>query len=274
MLVLGGCLFIYLTAQDAAADGDDWRFSLMPVIWVAGVDVDTTTVKGRSASGDFGPDEVMDHLDMGLNLQMEVWRGPWGLLLEELYLDLGLETDFSPRIGPKLDADLDLRLNLFEMAAAYQLDRHSTGASGRTGRSGRKGNLILIPMAGLRYGTLSQKIDLNLSSDRLPGVGERASTYEDSDWWLEVFAGGRLTYWVGHHWAVTLRADVGGISYQEERVFSWKLVPSLTYRPLNALSIVAGYKIYDFNYEEGSGEDAFELDALLHGPTLTIMVHF
>jgi hypothetical protein len=66
----------------------------------------------------------------------------------------------------------------------------------------------------------------------------------------------------------------GGGSYQEETVFSWKMVSSLTYRPVNVLSIVAGYKIYDFNYEEGSGEEAFELDALFHGPTLTMMVHF
>lgn len=274
VLVLGGYLFAHPPVTALAAGGGDWNFSFTPIFWAAGVDIDTTTVKGRSASGEFGSDEILDHLDMGLNFQVEVWRGRWGILIEDLYLNLDLETDFTPRIGPKLDADMDLRLNIFEVAAAHRFDINAMGDTETAVGKRRKGALVLMPMVGFRYGALSQELDLKLSSDRLPGVGERSSTYEDSGWWIEIFTGGRLTYWFANTWAVFLRADVGGFSYQEETVFSWLLFPGLTYRPVNAFSVVAGYKMYDIDYEDDSGDEAFELDAQLHGPLLAITVHF
>jgi hypothetical protein len=257
----------------ALAQEEHWQFELTPTFWAAGINIDSNTVSGREASADVDFGDIFNNLDFGGAIQLEAWRGQWGLIVSDLYLDLGLEGGFKPRIGPKVDADLDLRLNLLEVALARQFGAGRPDEQ-EEGQNKFIPKLFIEPLGGLRYGFIKERIDLQVSFARLPSIGEATGTFEDSDWWIEVFGGARLKYWFSPSWTVVLRGDIGGIKAGDETVFTWNVYAGLDYRPWKSMSVKLGYKVYDFNYEQESGENAFELDAMMHGPAIGLTIFF
>lgn len=265
---------IVIYAGHVLAEDDVWHFELTPIFWASGIDIDTTTVKGRDASADFDFDDILDNLDFGGSVQFEAWTGQWGLIVEELYIDLGLDGDFQPRIGPRVDADLDIRLNLLEVAVTHRFDIEIGGHQPAASKDAFQPKLFVEPIAGLRYGTIKQEINLKVTSAQLPAIGETTRTFEESDWWIELFAGGRLKYGFHQNWNLILRGDLGGIKDGDETVFAWKVYAGIDYKPWGSTSVKAGYQIYDFNYEDSSGDEKFELDAMLHGPSIGLTLYF
>jgi hypothetical protein len=246
---------------------------LTPTFWAAGIDIDATTIKGRSVSADTDFEFISDNLDFGAAAGFEYWFDGWGLLVSDLYIDLGLDADFKPRIGPTLSTDLDIRLNLFELVLLKSnilSDDHPQKAP--TGKFRPK--LSVEPLGGMRIGTLKQELDLKLTPSRLASVGEPSRTIKGSDWWLELFVGGRLKYAFSEHWDLHFRGDIGGIKAGDESVFSWTLSAGLEYQPWEMASIKVGYRIYDFNYENEKDAATFELDAMLHGPVFGVSFFF
>lgn len=119
-ITLLALLYFLIQPYGLQAASNDVQFKLTPAFWAAGVDIDTTTVKGRSISADVDFDDLFSNLDFGGMVHFEAWKGKWGLIIEEIYIDLGVDGRFQPRIGPALSADLDIRLNLFEVAVVHQ----------------------------------------------------------------------------------------------------------------------------------------------------------
>ena len=268
-------IFSILTCTGyAVAEDDKWHFELTPVFWASGIDIDTTTVRGRNASAGFDFNDILDTLDFGGSIQFEAWKGQWGLIVEELYIDLGVDGNAQPRIGPRVDADLDIRLNLLEMAVTHRFDMNMGGHQPEAANNSFQPKLFMEPMAGLRYGTIKQEINLKLTPSQLPAIGETTGTFEGSDWWIELFAGGRVKYRFSQNWILILRGDLGGINSGDETVFSWKLYAGLDYKPWKSTSLKIGYNIYDFNYENNTGDEKFELDAMLHGPAIGLTFYF
>lgn len=258
----------------STAGENNWRFVLTPTLWASGIDIDSATVRGRDVSADFEFGDIWDHLDFGGAVHFEVWKGEWGVIFEELYIDLGLDGDFQPRIGPRVNAALDIRFNLFEVALARRFDLMATAHQPEIKQASFQPNLTLVPMAGVRYGMIKEKIDLQLTPSQLTGIGETTSIFEDSEWWLEIFIGGRLEYGFHRNWSYTLGGDIGGIKDGDETVLGWKVYTGVAYQPWDSTTILVGYKIYDFNYENNTGDEKIELNAMLHGPNLAVAIHF
>jgi hypothetical protein len=250
--------------KSAEADETQWRYQLTPYLWTAGLDIDTTTVRGRKASGEFDFGDIFENLDFSAAANFEAWKGKFGLIIDNFYLDLGTNADFPSRLGPELDADINIRMNLLEIAFIYHFDDRSLdeGDSPVT----QKSSISIEPIGGLRWGWYEEEIDLGLTATRLGDFGELDKTLSDQDWWLELFAGARLKFKLNERLMFLCRGDIGGMSYQDESVFTWSTYAGLDYKPWNAVSLKLGYKTYDFYYKNDTGSSAFELDALLHGP--------
>jgi opacity protein-like surface antigen len=258
----------------AAEESDVWQFNVVPTFWAAGVDIDSTTVKGRNVTVEAGFEDIFDNLKFGGALQFEAGRGKWRVLVSNLYLDLELAADYAPPVGPSVDADLGVRFNLLEVALAYRYDIGLSKDEETRPLGDFRPRASIEPVGGVRYGVLKQRIDLNITPDLLPGIGETVRSTEDDGWWLEIFVGGRLNYAFRPNWTFRLRGDIGGIESGDETVFSWNLYAGLDHKPWESASIILGYKVYDFNYEDRSNGELFELDAMLHGPVFAISLIF
>jgi len=72
-------------------DEDRWRFSLSIPIWIPGVDGDVK-VRGRDVDISQGTDDVVDLFDTHINgafaLHFEAAKGPIGLLVDLMFVDL------------------------------------------------------------------------------------------------------------------------------------------------------------------------------------------
>lgn len=273
MILLTVSLSFLITPPGGLAGQDTKQYTLTPTFWAAGIDIDATTIKGRSVSADTDFEFVSDNLDFGAAAGFEYWFDGWGIMVSDMYIDLGLAADFRPRIGPTLSTDLDIRLNLFE-AALLKSDIISDDDSGNAPPGEFRPGLSVEPLGGIRIGTLKQELDLKLTPSQLISVGETSRTIEGSDWWLELFVGGRLKYGFSERWDLHFRGDIGGIKAGDETVFSWTLSAGLEYRPWELASIQLGYRIYDFNYENEKDDATFELDAMLHGPVFGVSFFF
>jgi opacity protein-like surface antigen len=256
------------------ASEEEWQFELTPYIWAAGVDVDTTTVKGRQATGEFEFGDILDNLDFAGSIHFEGWKEKWGFIFDAFYVDLGTEARLTPRIGPKIDADIDVRQTSIELAAGYRIpiDTRAAEESGSSGKQAWK--FWVEPLAGLRYGGVKEEIDLRLSFTRLQVIGEPERTFEDYDWWIEPFAGMRFVSQYKETLTFFVRGDIGGISVDDESVFSWHAIGGFDYEPWETVSFKLGYRVYDFDYENDDGQNKFELNARQHGPILGVSFHF
>jgi hypothetical protein len=266
-------LSFLITPPGVLAGQDAKQYTLTPTFWVAGIDIDATTIKGRSVSADTDFGFISDNLDFAAAAGFEYWFDGWGIMVSDMYIDLGLAADFRPRIGPTLSSDLDIRVNLFE-AALLKSDILWDDDSNNVPPGEFRPGLSLEPLGGIRIGTLKQELDLKLTPSQLVSAGELSRTIEGSDWWLELFVGGRLKYAFSKGWDLHFRGDIGGIKAGDESVFSWTLSTELEYRPWELASIQAGYRIYDFNYENEKDDATFELDAMLHGPVFGVSFFF
>jgi hypothetical protein len=155
MILFMVSLSFLITPTGALGGQDAKQITLTPTFWAAGIDIDATTIKGRSVSADTDFEFISDNLDFGAAAGFEYWFDGWGLLVSDLYIDLGLDADFKPRIGPTLSTDLDIRLNLFELVLLKSnilSDDHPQKAP--TGKFRPK--LSVEPLGGMRIGTLKQ----------------------------------------------------------------------------------------------------------------------
>ena len=65
---------------------------------------------------------------------------------------------------------------------------------------------------------------------------------------------------------------MGGIGVGSE--LAWLLDAGLTYRLNERVTLKAGYRAYDIDYDDGSGDGRFVLDGQFAGPTLGVTIVF
>ena len=94
----------------AQAAGDRWTFSLMPYLWLPGMD--GTLRYGPPAAGGASPnvsvdaDTLLGALDMAFMISGEARKGRWLIATDVIYLDLSSDSsavksiDFNPGSGP------------------------------------------------------------------------------------------------------------------------------------------------------------------------------
>jgi hypothetical protein len=72
----------------APAGLEGWQFEIRPYIWLAGID---GTLRVRNTSAKVGKDskDVLGMLDFAAAAQVEAIKGPWRVMFDENYVNLG-----------------------------------------------------------------------------------------------------------------------------------------------------------------------------------------
>jgi hypothetical protein len=102
-------------------------------------------------------------------------------------------------------------------------------------------------------------------------VGISGTPISENKNWVDPIVGGRATWRPAKAWTVSGRADVGGFGIGSD--LSWSVTAVAAYRVYD-FSVVFGYRIWQADYETGSGGDLFRYDVITHGPGLGMTFHF
>ena len=191
-------------------------------------------VHGVPADVDVGFGDIWKNLQFGAMGRVSAHYGQWGLSTDLIYMGLG---------AVKNNVDVGVDQWMVQPSLEYQV------------------NNWFGVLAGARY------YNLNLDV-RGPMGRTRSGTQE---WWDPV-VGGQVRLPLAQKVSVRIRGDIGGFGAGSS--FAWQLEPMLHLRVKEWMSMQAGYRLVDVDYETGSGPDRFRYDILSQGPQFGMTFHF
>lgn len=257
------CSSVY--GQEEIADDDKWQISFTPYFWTPSLDTDAT-VAGGTVSLDMGFDDIMDNFDVfGFSGRVEMWKGKWGLFFDGQYVDLDAEFNLTgPPAGLGLGVGVDLEDMILDFGVAYKLIEEPL-----EGKPGLKWSFE--PLGGLRYHYFKEEINLKAT---VAGLGTRGQTLGGDEEWVEPFVGARLKYDLTEKLDAVVRVDFGGFGIGSASKLTWNFLAGVNCQLKENMSLILGYKIFDMDYERGSGSDNIGFDGKIHGPIIGLTIRY
>lgn len=164
---------------------------------------------------------------------------------------------------PSIDEiDVDLTLALVEAGPSYRFFECPLGEAGVR-------QFSMEAYGGCRYTYMKVEQDIHIDRGSFKMLPSRVSIEESTDW-LEPLIGARLKYDITERLNFSVRGDAGGFGIGSASELTWQLVAGLQYRMTELLSLYAGYKHYELDYEKGN----LDMDLQLSGPIFGLAFHF
>jgi len=251
-LIIALCMLVPLLAspwayaQETPSGDDAWEFQVIPYLWMAGVKGDVT-VKGRRASVDTSFSDILDNLDFGGMLHLEAAKGKWAFFGDSTYVKLSVDRTLI---------DVGTELALVEFGGAYRFAELPLGKDANR-------LLSLEVLAGGRYNYLKSEVEI---------LGLLDS--KESQDWVDPIVGVRLTAGLTEKLSLRVRGDIGGFGIGSASDFAWNVVAALGYQVSRRITLAAGYRILDVDYDRGSGLRLFEYDVTTSGPVVGLAFRF
>lgn len=226
-------LSVLLASSATAQQQDDgWDFRLAPYLWSAGIDGEVTNGLG-TAELEVDFEDIWDNLDSAALLYFEAQRGRLSLVSDLVYISI--EVDGETPVGN--DADLETDTLLLDFAGLYRVSEDSNFEVG----------------LGARYAEFDNELTIGLGS---------ASRERDA---LDGFGAVRGTWPIAERWYVQAYGDVGA----GDSDLTWQASAMVGYE-ISTWGLGLGYRILDYDFEEGSDE----VDLTFSGLFLGVEFHF
>jgi len=230
-----GCVCILALAPTSSAEEEEWKFTLSPYLWAAGLS-GTSTLGPVEADVDASFSDILDMLEIGAMLDARLEKGRWALQSNLVWVDL--ESESTRRLTK---TQIDAETWIVELDVHYQVTEN------------------LEVLAGVRY------YDLSVDAD-LTGL-VTASASGDKDW-IDPLVGAVLSVPLTDRWSFTTRGDIGGFEVGSD--LAWQLWGVFDYRFGESNSLVLGWRHLDWDYDESR----FGLDTYMTGPVAGIRFRF
>jgi hypothetical protein len=223
-------LLVLLAGSTAAfqdTESEAWTWRVAPYLWTTAID---GTLETRNAEADFDVDfsDIWNNLESAALLLVETRRDQLTILGDLIYL--GLDVDGETPLGA--DADLQMDTTILELAGLVRLTPDSPFELG----------------AGVRYAY----IDTELDAGPVESDGSRDV--------FDGFAAGRATWSFARRWSMTVYGDVG----TGQSDLTWQGSAMLGYH-FEGWGLGLGYRILDYEIEDGSDELDLAFEGLLYG---------
>jgi opacity protein-like surface antigen len=261
IVVVSACSLAF--GQDVTGDADQWSVHFTPYFWIAEIDGDAT-LRGRTGPAEASFSDIWDNLDFGLMGRVEAWKDRWGLVFDGLYMDLGAE--FSTPQG-LISADIDFKQTMLEFGIGHRLWETTVGQESDQ-------ELSFDLLGGGRYMNLEGEVDVR-NNGPLSGLGLAIGrTFRRREEWVDPFVGGRLRWDIDEKLAAAVRFDFGGFGVGDGSNLTWNLLVGIDYKLKENMSLKAGYRVFDIDYDSGSGTKEFGLDTQFRGPIFGLTIYF
>jgi hypothetical protein len=247
-------------AETQGADSDEWQFTVIPYLWMAGLDGDIT-VKGVTSSVDVSFGDILDNLDLAAQAHIEAKKGKWAFFLDPTYIKMSADETVTTRLGTTLKADATNEMWLVEGGVFYRLCERPLG-------NDEARTVAFDALGGVRYNYLRAKFDLKGSGGLLDVDVDKSKD------WFDPIVGGRIQARLSEKLLANLRADIGGFDISGASDFTWNVVAVLGYQLKENITLLAGYRALGIDYDDGSGDDLFEYDVTMSGPIVGLAIQF
>ena len=260
----------------AATAGDEWTVRTTLYGWLPSIS-GSTKVKGNGVDIDANFSDVASQLDSLVALMgyTEARKEHWGFYLDAVYADIGFTAESAKVKTPipglsfsrDLGAGLGTKLLIVEGGGLVELGRWGDTSA----------YTALEAVGGARYMQSSVELSLAITGTvDLPSLGlsregtlavGRSGTVD----WVDPFVGLRLRHVFSGGDRIALRGDIGGFGVGSE--FAWQVLATYSHDFTigdTPLAVALGYRALGFNYENGNGREAFNLDLTVHGPLIGI----
>ena len=238
-----------VTPSERVASG--WEVQVTGYLWATALN--GTVGIGNLPNSDVNLtfSDILQNLDGALMGDIFVRNGPWMFLGDVVWASLSDKTNLNIANSPTLKYDQDLLI--LSAIGGYELP---LGVDA----------LDLSLTAGVRYQRLTT--ELTLQSGTFPISVNRNRT-ED---WIDPVFGLAMQYDISKHWTLNGLADIGGFGVGSE--FTSQGFLTASYNWTDRISTAFGYRALYTNYESGSGSNRFDYEATLHGPFMSVGLHF
>ena len=250
---------IGLDTKDDSSSVDKWEFIVTPYLWLPSVDA-KATADGTTQSLDLDFSDIIDHFDVfGLSSLFEARKGKWALLFDFMYINL--DGRFQPPV-PILDkVGVHIEQTDFLFGVGYRLLELPLN-------QGNRFPALIFDLVGAgRYVYLKQKLTPKISGGPSTKLGKSKD-------WIEPVIGGRFLFHLTDKVTCTVRGNIGGFGVGSASNKTWNFMTGLGYRFSKKYTLKLGYRIYDIDYNNGSGSDEFGIDGKFDGPWLGLSYHF
>jgi hypothetical protein len=226
---------------NAQTRSSDWNHNI--AVYMLGASLDgQITVGPLTADVNMSMSDVFSNLDMGAMAAYRGEKGRWAVMADMIYMDLG--TTVEGPLGFETDVGFDQWL--LELDGSYRLSR------------------VTELLFGVRY--------VGLSGDALfhGPIQDRRVDYDKS--WVDPLVGLRFPIPLGKKWTFVGRGDIGGFGIGSE--FTWHVLATVRFQVSRTVSLAAGYRLVDFDYEDGEGLSLFKFDMQEGGPGVGVIFSF
>ncbi len=189
-------------------------------------------------------------------------KGDWGIWGETIYANLG---NSNADVAGIIKIEPKINVLWQSLGGSYRI-----GTWGLTGNSGAKAPSVTIETYfGARYTYLDLRLDIKSNPFGLGNV-------EGDKHWVDPLVGLKTTWDFTERWAISLAGDIGGFGVGSD--FAWNAFGLIGYRfglfGTNNAAVYAGYRALSQDYTDGSGDDKFKWDVILHGPIAGLRIAF
>mgnify|MGYP000008678725 FL=1 len=211
----------------AASDSNKWRFESAPYVWFAGLDGELK-LGTNTVTVDQSPTDLLKQLDFAFATHAEIWKGKFGILIDENYVNLGT-TGEGPLGAP---TDVQPTTNFFEIGPSFELyskpNKESTAAK----------PLPPVFSAEILGGVRAMHNGLGLTR---PNLNAEGSTNI-----VDAFVGNRIKVRPAPPLTLIGKWTVGGGGSKHV----WTLTGLVDFRFNKSISIWGGYQLYDINTDK------------------------
>jgi len=231
-----------------------------PYVW-APAEKGKIGARGLTASVDLSLADLIDlipDLNGAFMGHVEVGKGQYGLIFDGMLM----QVEPSGRLPGGGSAKFLTGSTILETLGMLRvLDVPEQGSSG---------SLVTVDLlAGARYYQTQNELTLR------PAIGPvlRADLTKD---WMDLVFGARTEFALTSELFGFLRADIAGFGIGTSSDFTWNLTTGAEYKCAShpGTSLVLGYRVFSIDESQGSGNDRFVYDVLLHGPFSAVAFRF
>ncbi len=231
-----------LYAEGASDDGG-WDWFLAPLyLWA--IDLSGTQSVGPATMPiDYEFADLFDNIETMFTVHFEgVKDQKWGFILDLSYIDVQTQQVQEPGT-----IDFGLKNPIYELDVFLRLgeNRH-----------------FFDLLAGIRYNEVQNDIKMV----GMPVHPVIPSEFDLKFDWVDGLLGARWIWDFTEKWNFALRGDIaaGGSD------LTWNTSAIVQWQPWKVVGFLAGYRVMDIDYEEGTGLDRIVYDVRYAGPLLAV----
>jgi hypothetical protein len=232
----------------------DWEFTLTPYAWLAGMSTDVGGDKIRQSFND-----LSSVTNLGFQVAGSVRYKRW--LLHSNFTYANLQAGES--IGP-IDVNIELLQLIWDNKIGYMvIDKKEEGD-----------DVIRGWTMETTLGAIYWSNDLDLRLEFTGDLPLEPIYLPQGQNWTDLVVGVNFDIIVSRTVSLGLSSNLGGFGIGGSSTLYWDLMYINTFKVSKLFTVIAGYKTFTYEREDGSGEDLLTTKVKTYGPLLGVSFHF